>query len=285
MTTFPPDQKFFVFDVESGGLHGEGFAVAGGIYDRQGLALSEFAYHSEIPSCTQEDWAWIVANINIRPSSICFETRSLVRQEFWTRWQEAKEAHPGIIMAAECGWPVEARFLIACIEDDREARNWSGPYPLHEIASFMAAAGMDPMATYDRLPNELPSHDPLADSRLSVRLLVQALDRLDAIKRDRLRLDFLDECNRRLNEKCGSSYGWELILSHNVTRLMMESPFCAERAGVDLHDSQAPAQAKKTCRQAIDAVKLAFTSPSCPHCTQGYVQDSGFTKCNHCNAS
>lgn len=73
------------------------------------------------------------------------------------------------------------------------------------------------------------------------------------LQRDKRRLDFLDECNRRLNEECGSSYGWELILSHNVTRLMMESPFMAERAGVDLHDSQVPAQAKKTCREAIDA--------------------------------
>lgn len=257
MTTFPSDQKFFVFDVESGGLHGEGFAVAGGVYDRRGFALSEFCYHSDIPTCTQEDWEWLVANIKTAPSSVRFETRAEIRQEFWARWQEAKEAHPGIIMAAECGWPVEARFLIDCIGDDPVARNWSGPYPLHEIASFMAAAGMDPMATYDRLPGELPAHDPLADSRLSVRLLMEALNKLDSLKRDSARLDFLDECNRRLNEKCGSSYGWEMILSHNVTRLMMESPFVTERAGVDLHDSQVPAQAKKTCRQAIDVVMLS----------------------------
>jgi hypothetical protein len=23
----------------------------------------------------------------------------------------------------------------------------------------------------------------------------------------------------------------------------------------------------------------------CPHCTQGFVQDSGFTKCNHCDGT
>ena len=41
----------------------------------------------------------------------------------------------------------------------------------------MLCAGMDPMATYDRLPAELPRHDPLADARQSARLLVEALRR------------------------------------------------------------------------------------------------------------
>lgn len=81
-------------------------------------------------------------------------------------------------MAVECGWPVEARFLNACIDDDRGARNWSGPYPMHEIASIMLSAGMDPMTTYDRLPCELPAHEPLADARLSARLLAQVLSKI-----------------------------------------------------------------------------------------------------------
>jgi hypothetical protein len=53
-----------------------------------------------------------------------------------------------------------------------------GPYPLHEIASFMTAAGMDPMATYARLPDELPKHHPLADARQSARLLWLAVSRI-----------------------------------------------------------------------------------------------------------
>lgn len=69
-------------------------------------------------------------------------------------------------------------------------------------------------------------------------------------QRDSVRLDFLDECNRRLNQKCGTVYGWEMILSHNVTRLMLESPYVAEFAGADLNDS---AVGKQTCREAIDA--------------------------------
>lgn len=71
------------------------------------------------------------------------------------------------------------------------------------------------------------------------------------VSSDTERLEWLDDCNRRLNDKCGSRYGWELILSHNVTRLMLESPYVAEFAGVDLNDSAFPG--KRTCREAIDA--------------------------------
>lgn len=138
----------FVFDVESIGLHGEAFAVAGGIYDEHGDAMpgSEFKY-----SVSREDqWGY--------PSD--------------REWLIAKQK--GAFMAVECGWPVEARFLNECIDDHRSERMWEGPYPLHEIANEMRAAGMNPMANYDRLPGELPKHDPLADARQSARLLAEA---------------------------------------------------------------------------------------------------------------
>jgi len=73
-----------------------------------------------------------------------------------------------------------------------------------------------------------------------------------ALLQDKVRLDYMDECNRRLNAHCGSSYGWKMILSHNVTRLMLESPYGCEFAAVDLHDSEGGYRKRKTCREAID---------------------------------
>lgn len=70
---------------------------------------------------------------------------------------------------------------------------------------------------------------------------------------DTERLDWLDECNRRLNESCGTVYGWRVILSHNVTRLMLESPYVREFAGVDLNDQEP--SGKLSCREAIDAAR------------------------------
>ena len=181
---------FFVFDVESVGLHGEGYAVAAGVYDAEGNPkVSPIGgYSTGIPwevryACdpaeaqgADSDRAWIASNVP--PIPVNAENPSHVRRMFWNEWKRAKAAHPEITMAGECVWPVEARFLSACVDDDPEARRWEGPYPLHEIASFMQAAGMDPMATYERLPEELPKHDPVGDVRQSARLLATALGKL-----------------------------------------------------------------------------------------------------------
>lgn len=177
MSTLTPNTPFFVFDVESIGLHGEGFAVAGGVYIN-GIAHSEFhfACPANAAGGDTQDRDWVLKNIPAQ--KITHKTSNEIQDAFWVQWAAAKNQHPGILMAAECGWPVEANFLSSCIYQREEARKFAGPYPCHEIASFMLAAGMDPMATYDRLPSELPKHDPLADARQSARLLFEALHRL-----------------------------------------------------------------------------------------------------------
>ena len=173
-----PPLLAFVFDVESIGLHGEGFAVAGGIYDEKGTELEHFAYHCPPGTARgeQSDRDWVKDHVTIHPSSIAEHSPFDVRERFWWHWIRAKGQ--GALMFVECGWPVEAAFLEACVKDDLSARNWEGPYPMHEIASIMLAAGMDPMATYERLPQELPAHEPLADARLSARLLANAFKKL-----------------------------------------------------------------------------------------------------------
>lgn len=178
-----PDQMFFVFDCESVGLHGQTFAVAGGIYDARGKAVegSEFVLACDaisemgVEGRSLEDMTWVAENVELPEGFVRCESPYELRENFWRLWEMAKVGFSGILMAVECGWPVEARFLIACIADSPLARNWDGPYPMHEIASIMLAAGMDPKASYDRLPEELPAHNPLADARQSARLLSQAL--------------------------------------------------------------------------------------------------------------
>jgi hypothetical protein len=70
--------------------------------------------------------------------------------------------------------------------------------------------------------------------------------RVEALAEDKQRLDFLDECNRRLNENYGTNYGWELILNHNVNRLMLG------HLQVDLNDSRGGNAKLPSCRAAID---------------------------------
>lgn len=176
MNTPPVDihRPFFVFDVESIGLHGEGFAVGGGVYIN-GAAQSEFRFccPTEAALGSALGRAWVGDNVPVM--EITHRALPGLRQAFWWEWEKAKVRYPNILMAAECGWPVEARFLAACVDQNPSERQFTGPYPLHDIASIMLAAGMDPMATHDREPSELPKHDPLCDARQSARLLAMTL--------------------------------------------------------------------------------------------------------------
>ena len=172
------EQKIWmVFDCESIGLHGETFAVGAAVIDETGWTLEHylFACNPDLAAGSTEGRLWVAQNCPVIPSN-CGSPLG-VRNQFWAAWLKWKAQ--GAVLVADCQWPVEARFLIACIDDKPDERGWSGPYPMHELASFMTAAGMDPMATYDRLPDE-PQHDPLGDARQSARLLVMALDRLRA---------------------------------------------------------------------------------------------------------
>lgn len=173
---------FFIFDVESIGLHGEGFAVAGGIADNEGVLSTTFCFACDPDKAqgTQTNRDWIRENVALGVQDVNCENPKEVRQCFWNQWAAAKAVFPEIVMAGECVWPVEAGFLSACVADDPQNREFSGPYPLHEIASFMEAAGMDPMATYERTADELPKHHPLADSKQSARLLFEALSLIDS---------------------------------------------------------------------------------------------------------
>ena len=69
---------------------------------------------------------------------------------------------------------------------------------------------------------------------------------VEEYKKDRERLDFLDKCNQQLNKVYGTDYGWELILTHNVTRLMRGY------GEIDLNDQKGGNDKGKSCRDAID---------------------------------
>jgi len=164
---------FMVFDVESVGLHGEGFAVAWVVVDETGKRIASASYHCNPDDAVGHDdnRKWVAANVTVPPVGYCRHP-SHVRNEFWRAWAYANER--GATLWAECSWPVETRFLAACVDDDFESRQWSGPLPLHDIATLRLAAGLDPLATVERLPDELPAHNPLTDATQSARLLLEA---------------------------------------------------------------------------------------------------------------
>lgn len=163
----------FVFDVESIGLHGEGFAVGFVVVDSDGNRVDSglFSCEPSQASGNEEGVKWVKANVP--PLLVTHEAPCQMRAAFWKKWRDWKAK--GAMLFADCAWPVEARFLAACVDDHFREREWEGPYPLHEIASVIWACGGDPMLTRERREDELPEHNPLADAIQSARLLFEAL--------------------------------------------------------------------------------------------------------------
>jgi hypothetical protein len=173
------DQLFMVFDCESIGLHGETFAVGWVLVDRAGRERESgsMACDPRQARGNADGRAWVQEHCPPPPDGYNCDSPRRVRNAFWHAWQFARAQ--GAVMVADCCWPVEARFLAACVDDAPGEREWGGPYPLHDVASVRLAAGLDPLATVERLPGELPIHDPLADARQSARLLIEALTSLE----------------------------------------------------------------------------------------------------------
>lgn len=166
-------RRFMVFDVESVGLHGEGFAVGYSVIDFEGVRLESGL--SVCPewraSGSKEGREWVMKNVPPM-STNCFDPKG-VRSEFWAAWEKWKKE--GAIMVADCGWPVEARFLNQCVEDSFSAREWGGPYPLYDLGPMLWSLGKDPLESRTRLPEELPEHNPLADAVQSARIFCEEI--------------------------------------------------------------------------------------------------------------
>lgn len=165
--------KFMVFDVESIGLHGEGFAVAWVVVSRDGTVLDEGCLSCDPGLCKGDDTNRVWVGENVPALAVTSQTPHHLRNTFWHEWR--RWADKGAVLVADCAWPVEANFLSACVRSNHAEREWQGPYPLHDLASVLLALGVDPTETTARLPNELPIHHPLMDARQSARILVKSL--------------------------------------------------------------------------------------------------------------
>lgn len=193
-----------VFDVEAVGLHGIGFAF-GAVHVElaTGRTLDEWLAWCEPERewGTAEGFAFVEKHCmpSLRSNKhdvarVCAHPAE-VRHVFW-KIGEARDRET-TLLAADTAWPVEARFLAACVDDawahsekpittrmrfdqltarsDAEnPRYWTGPYPLIDIATVLAIEPVE----MPRVERELPAHDPLCDARHSARQLIVALRHL-----------------------------------------------------------------------------------------------------------
>lgn len=167
-----PESNLFFFDVESIGLYGEGFAVGGVLTDSDGKLIEELQYsmHPSFAAGSPEGRAWVEKNIpKILPYT--HDTGQELRKAFWEKLQYYLEKDAKVI--TDCGYPVETNFLATCVTEQFKPGPMLVPYPLLDLATLLESKGIDPKRIFERRPEELPVHNPLADARQTSRLWFQ----------------------------------------------------------------------------------------------------------------
>ena len=159
--------KILSFDVESNGLHGPAFAVAGLLLDDTGKTLSSFAGRCPIVGEIDE---FVAAEVipQFTDLTAAYPDGRAMRDAFWDWYVAAKKAADMVVV--QNGYPVEARFLIACQEDDLEARYWDHPFPMIDLTSLLWQIGGQTREQREKLfaittsGADRRSHDPRYDA-------------------------------------------------------------------------------------------------------------------------
>lgn len=161
--------NIFVFDVESDGLYGEGFAFGAVVMDPRGNELA--ALQACCLEGVQEKWVQenVLPHLQDMPQ---VSSRALVRQLFWDfymQWKDKCRIFGDVI------YPVEAEFMRRCVLDHRAV--WDGPFPLLDVSAVMLACGYDPLTDgmlFTQISGQ--AHHPLFDARVSAHKLLRLID-------------------------------------------------------------------------------------------------------------
>jgi len=164
--------QFVMFDVESNGLVGEGFAVGAVVAETKSCVILE---KFEVRGPCEEPVQWVKENVlpQLDAGGLNLTHYSLpsLRSAFWDWLQEKKSE--GLPIWGDFGVPVEANFLLACVADNLEKREWHLPYPLHELGTLMLTAGIDPDINREEFVAEMiegrqvRKHHPTWDSEVA----------------------------------------------------------------------------------------------------------------------
>lgn len=161
-------ENIFVFDVESIGLHGAGFAVGATVINKKSkLEMDRFSLVSEegIDLCNNE---WVKQNVFPKIANLpkC-KTLVELRDKFYAFYCKHRDTCE---IWSDVNFPVETNFLSAVVNDDIKNREWNMPYPLFDISSQIDVS-------ISRIKNcgieELQEHNPLHDAIASAYLYLK----------------------------------------------------------------------------------------------------------------
>lgn len=178
-----------VFDVESIGLHGHGFAAGYVLMEGEDLVDMGWAACSPYGAGGTEDGRdWVLSNcpwstkpetFTDPPPAAVFTCSEELQDWFWERWIRETSCE----LWADVPWPVEARFLIEAVGRGEPAEGWlrgegptaretaGSPYPLFDVRSVVEAVLMLPDGDRyrEKIEGVKPAHKhhPLYDAMCS----------------------------------------------------------------------------------------------------------------------
>ena len=176
---------FVVIDVESNGLYGQPFCVGAVLMDPGGRVLADFVSRcplDEVPEdIVEKKIIPALDKAGIRQDAPSFQ---VLKDRFidWYRSvtnPEGKNAWTPPPVWADVSFPVDVNFLrlihtksdLGANEDIK--RGWCPPFPLLDVATLIAATGLDPLVERKLYAAELigvtagTNHDPRWDAELS----------------------------------------------------------------------------------------------------------------------
>lgn len=171
------EKGYFVFDAETDGLFGN-FIAIGAIVLRNGKETDVFAGKLAHLEATVQD-AWVRENVLPRLADDGFNAHVYADEEallgaFWDFWMRYRA---DCYAVADVAYPVEAQLFRRCVLQDEPARRFLSPYPLLDFAAMLFALGIDPDENRQKLDGgaAYDQHNPLADARITGRLLLKYL--------------------------------------------------------------------------------------------------------------
>jgi hypothetical protein len=167
----------FSFDVETIGLYGGVFALGACVINEDGVELESLFLKTNHRYVSGTNLNFNFVALKILPSILTKDDNCMseleIRTKFWNFYIQCKIKYPDMIVVVDCGYPCEAGFLRACVNDNISEREFLAPFPLHELGTLILSKGEDPKEERERAQNETPAHNPLCDARQSARLWLQ----------------------------------------------------------------------------------------------------------------
>lgn len=160
-------------DAEVNGLHGRAFAIA---FTVRKDSKEVYKWSGRCPDKFVTD-GWVAENVlpSLADMPVDHVDPDDLENDFFRKWDGAVASftEEGVkpLTIAHCGYPVESSLFSRCIAMESEERCWSGPFPLHDVATLLLAKGYNPTSVDGYLKEKgiLPeflgvSHHPMYDA-------------------------------------------------------------------------------------------------------------------------